>query len=52
MNEWTEEEVNASRPTVAIVNERGEVVQHLDGEEAKRAEDGYFYALKVSQRLL
>lgn len=52
MNEWTAEEVAASAPTVSIVNEKGETVHTVSGEEARRIEDEYFHALDVSSKML
>ena len=52
MDYWTKEEVEASRLTVSIVDEHGNVVRRLTGDAAKRAEDEYMHALDVSRRML
>lgn len=46
------ESMNESTVSVAIVNERGETVKRIDGEEAKILQDEYFHALKSHQTFL
>lgn len=49
---WTQEEIDASVLTVALVDEDGNVVKRLKGEAAKKAEAEYMHALEVSSKML